>query len=126
MASPVSYSSVYDSLAAALGGRRIFAIVWFLWFFVSLSAFFITDPDEMHPLRGRAGGLILLCGLTVGLYLFIILRALIFGTHREHIFGRVEESKKPSKEICFLVRYVIPILCLGGFISRWFSAWFFE
>ena len=119
------YDSMVNAIAGALGGRRIYAWLWFHAVIWSMFLFALTGPTEQSRYEGKIQGLLCLAALSTSIFAALVIRALVTGTLFGHFFSK-SAGKKPSSEICIFIRYVIPVLCLGSSASRWFFNWYLE
>jgi hypothetical protein len=119
------YRSLVDLVTGALGGRRVYAWIWFHAVAWCMFLFALTGPIDHGRYEAKTKLLLGAIALSTLIFVFLVVRARLTGRLYEYFFSQAQ-VQRPAKDVCVFIRYVTPTLCLGSCLSRWFFKWYFE
>ena len=108
---------IFDGVAAALGGKRIWGVLWALLCVASFAGFLFSQRHDRHVAEGRGEGVLILSFAAVALVVLFLLRGLLFRRYRAELFERISPESKPSPAICFFIR-AVPFLAVSMWIAQ--------
>jgi hypothetical protein len=108
---------MFDTVAAALGGRRITGLLWWAWIAGTAIGFLAT---ESGPVDHRVSALLILASIIGGLIGLSLIRSLLSPIYRRYSFGLVS-VEPPSRSLQIFIRS-LPMFCLLPYLFRWYMA----
>jgi hypothetical protein len=108
---------LFDSVAAALGGKRISGALWALLCVASFAGFLFSQRHDRHVAEGKGAGILILSFTATALVLVYLLRGLFFGRYRAEMFERVSPEARPRPAICFFIR-AVPFLAVAMWTAQ--------
>jgi hypothetical protein len=106
----------FDALTSALGGRRLYSVLWGLWLFFAMCGHYalMLPRREVVTGGGKIATTVGIAGLLV--YLCLLIRGLASKERRAELFTK--QSDAPPVRIVFRVLvWTIPVLGLGALLA---------
>lgn len=105
-----------DMLTAALGGRRVYTLLWALWLFVGTIAHYIQDFARSEVVSGRTKGALAICVVGLVVYSVILLHGVSSKDRRKALLSRQADLPSASSALRVLV-WVVAFLALGAALA---------
>ncbi len=103
-------------LTAALGGRRVYTLLWALWLFVAIIAHYVQDIARSDVVSGRSKAALAVCIVGVVVYLVLLLRGVSSEERRRALLSR--QSDLPAVSVTFqILVWVVALLALGAALA---------
>ena len=108
-----------EMLTAALGGRRIYTLLWALWLFVAMIVHYSQDVAKSDVVHGRTKAALATCVVGLVVYMAILLRALSSKERRMELLARQPNLLATGVTLRILV-WVVSLLALGAALAPTF------
>ena len=107
---------LFNTVTAAVGGRKIFAVLWTSWLLVGILAHYLQDFAGVDPVRPRslyAFSLMVVGAISLAVYL---MRSLLSERGRCELFAR-RPDLPPVGAVMKIAVWVIPVLAFGAAVA---------
>lgn len=114
--SPRGRPHSFEVLTAALGGRRVYPLIWGLWLFLAICGYYAQMLSRREA--GAAGDEITLVVGILGLatYAWLLIRGLSSKARREALLAKQPDPAQVSR-FFRLVVWIVPPLALGAALA---------
>jgi len=105
-----------DMLTAALGGRRVYTLLWALWLFVATIAHYTQAIARSEVISGRTKTALAICIVGFVVYSVLLLRGVSSEARRKALFSRQSDLPSVSATLRVLV-WTVAFLALGAALA---------
>jgi len=105
-----------EMLTAALGGRRLYTLLWALWLFAAIVGHYAQDiaRNEVIQFSTKIAFAVSVTGLMV--YSLLLLRGLVSKERREGLISK--QTEVPQVRISFrILVWIVPFAALGALLA---------
>ena len=105
-----------ESLAAALGGRLLYAFLWILWLCAALIGHYVQDMTRAASVQRGSKVTLAICVTGLLFYAFLLIRSLVSKERRDELFSLQRDWPKPRLLLRVLI-WLVPMLALGALLA---------
>ena len=105
-----------DMLTAALGGRRVYSLLWAVWLFGATIAHYVQDIAKSEVVSARSKAALAICIVGLVVYSVILLRGVSSKERRKALLSRQSDLPSVSAALRVLV-WVAAFLALGAALA---------
>ncbi len=109
-----------DMLTAALGGRRVYTLVWALWLFATTIAHYAQVMARSEFASGKTKGAFAICIVGLLVYSVLLLRGMSSEERRKELFA-VQPNLPPASATLQVLVWVVAFLALGAALAPVFA-----
>ena len=105
-----------DALTAAVGGRRLFAMLWISWLLIAVLAHYAQDFPRAETVRPRSQYVFEMLAAVFLAHLVLFVRSLLSREKRKSLLRKRPDLPVPVPLLRIAV-WLIPILALGAVLA---------
>ena len=106
----------FDLLASALGGRRLYTLLWGFWLFAAVCGHYVQTLPHRESVTAGSKIAVVVCTTGLLTYSWLLIRGLSTVKRRSDLFEKRPPVQKVGLAFQLMV-WVIPVLALGAVLA---------